>query len=63
MEKIFEFIDIKLDKGLVVLKCIYETINSWINNDALLIYDLAALYNKIYQENLNEKEEEEFAYC
>ena len=37
--------DIKLEKWLNNLKYIYETMNIWINNGILLVYDLAAFYN------------------
>ena len=38
-------IDVPVDKWLSILNYIYETINNWIINGVLPVYDLSALYN------------------
>ena len=37
--------EVYIDKMLNILKYIYETINNWIINGTLLVYDLSALYS------------------
>ena len=38
-------IDVSVDRWLSILKYIYETINIWITNASLPVYDLSVLYN------------------